>query len=198
MVTQGTIGSVDSSSLPRLSPPSHASPPWSGNQKTSLLHLSYFHVEFAQKGCLIKLLLHFLYCYYICITLKFPISFEERILMSSENPKYNIPVYFQSRKVSKALVLSKDHWKTNPVTLPSPASDFTPVYPVIKSLHIHKGPQAAAATEARTASSLAAFLRMPGPRSQCWSRPSPLGPRYSSAPFSSHTKYAALVSQVTP
>lgn len=64
-----------------------------------LLYLSYFHAGFAQIGCLFKPLLQFLYCYSnIYITLKFPLSCREKILMSSKYPTDIILEYFQSQK----------------------------------------------------------------------------------------------------
>lgn len=104
-----------------------------------LLYLSYLCAGFAQKGCLIKPLLHFLYYYNIYITLKFPLSCKERILMSSEYPKDIILVYFQSQKsFHSSSINNKVTGKTHPMILPFPPFNIIPVHPAMKSLHIQK------------------------------------------------------------
>lgn len=108
-----------------------------------LLYLSYLCAGFAQKGCLIKPLLHFLYYYNIYITLKFPLSCKERILMPLEYPKDIILVYFQSQKsFHSSSVNNTVTGKTNPMILPFPAFNIIPVHPATKSLahtkKIHK------------------------------------------------------------
>lgn len=110
-------------------------------------------------------------------------------------------MYFQCTSKARSFQSSsivKRSLETNPATLPFPAFDCIPVYPVIKSLHIREGPQAAAATEASTARSLAAFLRCLGQGASAGHVLHHWGLAIVPPPFSSHRKYAAMINQVTP